>query len=152
MNGRDRPARHDRRQRLALRCVELRPITRRLATDQPVRAVGVEPQHPVTHGLQANPADASRIGPSPAVVDLRHRQEPPSMSGALGRLRQHPQSRPVKIVPKTNCRSHAESPLLHTRSQSSARLGILRESRRQRELVSDGRCRERFCRFCPQLE
>ena len=58
MDGRDRPAGHDLRQGFALCVIELGPGARRLAVDQPVWAVGVEAQHPVAQGLQADACDA----------------------------------------------------------------------------------------------
>jgi hypothetical protein len=51
----------DLRQRLTRLGIELGPLAWRLALDQPVWAVGIEAQHPVANGLQANASDAGRI-------------------------------------------------------------------------------------------
>ena len=79
VDRRDRPALDDRGQGRPLRVVQARRLARRLAVDQAVRAVGIELQHPVAHGLQRHAADPRRLGPGGAVVDLRQRQQPPRL-------------------------------------------------------------------------
>ena len=61
MDGRDGSTAHDLRQGFALRVIELGPGARRLAVDQPVWAAGVEAQHPVAQGLQADAPDAGGL-------------------------------------------------------------------------------------------
>jgi hypothetical protein len=126
VDRRDRPARHDVRQCLALRGIELWPIARSRAADQPGRAAGIEAQHPIAHRLKADPTDASRVCPRPAIVDRRQSHQPANLRSVLRRLRQNPQALPIKVIPKPDRRRHAESSLLATESQTSPRLGIWR--------------------------
>jgi len=62
-------------ERLTLVIVKLGRVSRRLAADQPVRAAGVEAQHPIANNLTADATDLGRLGPAPAVIDHRQRQK-----------------------------------------------------------------------------
>ena len=68
MNRRDRPALDDRRQRRPMLVVQPRRLPRRLAVDQAVRTMRVEPDHPVANDLQASTppifAASVRLAPS----------------------------------------------------------------------------------------
>jgi hypothetical protein len=58
-----------RDQRDAMRLVQTRWVTRRLAIDQTVRTMAIELQHPVPHDLQRHPADLFRLCPARSVID-----------------------------------------------------------------------------------
>ena len=62
MNRRDRPALDERRERRAMRLIEPPLPARRLALDQAVRPLRVEPHHPVANDLKRHPANLRRLG------------------------------------------------------------------------------------------
>ena len=67
VNRRDRPALEDRRQRRAMRLVQPRRLSGRLAVDETVRPLRIEFEHPVANDLQPNAADFAvslRLAPS----------------------------------------------------------------------------------------
>ena len=72
------PLLDQRAQRLALLGVQARTGARRLAVDQPVRAIGVEGHDPVAHRLQPDPADLGR---------LRARDRPRQIADSANRRR-----------------------------------------------------------------
>ena len=63
VDGRDRAALDNTRERPTLVVVQLGSVSRRLAADQPVRAAGVEAQHPITNDLKADATDLGRLRP-----------------------------------------------------------------------------------------
>jgi hypothetical protein len=115
MDRRDRTALDHRRQSLALSGVQLAGMARRLAVCEPLAAIRVEPQHPVSDGLQADPADAGRLRARAAVIDLRQCQKAAPLGSALRRPRQPAQPSGIIVAAKCNPRSHGESPLRHHR-------------------------------------
>src|SRR6266849_5472629 len=110
VNRRDRAALDDLQQRLAVRRGKQRRVARRLAVHQASRTLGVERQNPVPHCLQPNPADLRRLGPRPAVIDRRQRQQAPRLIGIVRPLRQLAQSRGLVIPSNPNRRSHGKPP------------------------------------------
>lgn len=71
------------RQRLTLRVVQLRPVARRLAVDQPVQTAGVEPHHPVPIDLHRHIAEPGGIAARAAVANPGQRQKAPSLDGVF---------------------------------------------------------------------
>src|SRR5260370_16797158 len=55
VNRRDRPALEDRRQRRAMRLVQPRRLSGRLAVDETVRPLRIESAHPAPNPLQPHP-------------------------------------------------------------------------------------------------
>ena len=125
MNGRNGPTGHDLRQGFALGVIELGPGARRLAVDQPVWAVGVEAQHPVAQGLQADAPDAGGLCARGAIIDLGHCQQPSRLPGVLCRLGQAPQRRSLEIRAQRNGRPHGDPSRFAIASQRSSRLASL---------------------------
>jgi hypothetical protein len=73
MHGRDRAAREYRRERGAVRAVQTRRLSGRLAINQPFRPMGVELQHPIANDLKRHPADLCCFRPPRAFVDRPQR-------------------------------------------------------------------------------
>ena len=71
MDGWDWASLHDLPQCLALAIVENTSSARRLAVQQTIGTLGVEPKHPIAHNLQPDTADPGRIGAGAAIIDLR---------------------------------------------------------------------------------
>ncbi len=120
---------------LALRLVEPRCLTRRLAVDKTIRPCRVEPQHPVTHRLSANAANARRVAPRTAVLDRRQCQQSTALIGVLCLTRQRPNRRSVEIASKRNRRSHGKPHPFAIFNQKKADSGISKMSLSQRDLV-----------------
>ena len=144
MNRRDRPALDERRERRAMRLIEPPLPPRRLALDQAVRPLRVEPHHPVANDLKRHPANLRRLGTARAVVNRRKGQKPSGLRPILRSFRRHPQRPCVIISPKTNRRRHGEPPLVRhgrieihlirespPRESASARTGIMDADRSQ---------------------
>jgi hypothetical protein len=110
MHGRDRAALDHTRQCLALGVVELGHTARRLAVDQTVQPVGIEPQYPITDRLQPDPADPRRVGTRATIVNLGKRQQAPHLLRLARLLRRSPQRRPVEITPQANWSRHGKPP------------------------------------------
>ena len=102
VNRRDRAALEDRRQRRAMRLVQPRRLSGRLAVDQAVRPLRVEFEHPVANHLQPDPADFRRLGARGPVVDRRKSQQSARLRTVLRTLRRRPQSACVIVIPKIN--------------------------------------------------
>ena len=51
----------------------------RLAVDQPLRTLRIEPMDPIAQGLSIHPTDPRRITAAHAVAHGRKRQEPPTL-------------------------------------------------------------------------
>ncbi len=88
----DRSTLDNTRERLTLVIVQLGRVSRRLAADQPVRAAGVEAQHPIANDLKADATDLGRLRPPPTVIDHRQRQKPARLTGVLHRPGQRGQA------------------------------------------------------------
>ena len=69
--------------RLPLSIGKDRALPGSLAIKQAVRAAGVEPDHPIAHGLQRHTADFGRLAPTAPILNLRQRQQSPSLVRAL---------------------------------------------------------------------
>lgn len=76
---RDRATLDGRRQRCPLMRIKARATPRGLAIDQAIRSVTVEPQHPVSHRLQANATGARSFAPAATAVNHRQRQKPTNL-------------------------------------------------------------------------
>ena len=61
VHGRDRPLIENALQRSALGVVQPRHGSGRAAGEEPLRPLGIEAQHPVAHGLQADGTDTGRL-------------------------------------------------------------------------------------------
>ena len=113
--GRDRAALEYRGERGAVRAVQTRRLSGRLAINQPFRPMGVELDHPIANDLERHPADLRRLGPARAVVNRRQRQKPPGLRPILRPPRGSPHHPRIKISPKwewdwrTSCARHLES-------------------------------------------
>jgi hypothetical protein len=110
MDRRDWTALDNTDERLALSAVELGRPSRRLAIDETVRPPGIEPQHPIAHRLQTDPADARRLPARAVVVNLGKRQKAPALVRVPCLLRQPPQRQRVKVFPQRNWSSHGKPP------------------------------------------
>src|SRR6202035_5396365 len=122
MHGRDRAALEYRGERGAVRAVQTRRLSGRLAINQPSRPMGVELHHPIANDLERHPADFRRLGPARAVVNRRQRQKPPGLRPILRPPRGSPHHPRIKISPKWN--GHGEPPALATLNQTHADSGI----------------------------
>src|SRR3954462_6415993 len=80
VDRRHRPTLDDVHQGLALAVIQLAGVPGSLAVDQALRAAGVEPQTPAQKGWYPAPADPRRFGSGANVVDLRQRQQPPTLA------------------------------------------------------------------------
>src|SRR3981189_128614 len=80
------------------------------ARPPPRRRLGFEGPPPAPPRLHPAPADLRRLGPSPAIVDRRQRQQAPRLIGILRPLRQLAQSRGVVIPSNPNRTSHGKPP------------------------------------------
>src|SRR6202030_3481708 len=121
-HGRDRAALEYRGERDAVRAVQTRRLSRRLAINQPFRPMGVELHHPITNDLQRHPADLRRLRPARAFVNRRQRQKPPGLRPILRPSCGGPHHPRIKISPKWNW--HGEPPALATLNQTHADSGI----------------------------
>jgi hypothetical protein len=83
MDRRDRPLLNHFGQSLALRRVQLGPVTRRLAVDQSIRPTSIEARHPVPNDLKRHSPDPSRIASRSPIIDLSQRQQAPRLGSIL---------------------------------------------------------------------
>lgn len=90
MDRRDRAIVDRLQQLMSLHRVEPRCLPGRLAVQQPSRTVCVEPQNPITEGLQLNPAGFRSIASRAAIVDHRQCHQPPRLIGIIRLLRRLP--------------------------------------------------------------
>ena len=100
MDRRDRTALDHFDKRPPLGIVEPRPFPRRLAVEQTVGTARIEAHHPVTHNLQAHPADPRGRTAAAADVNLGQCQQTARLIRALRSGRQSPQGCAVKIFPR----------------------------------------------------
>ena len=98
--GRDRAVLHHARQRCAMLPCQPRRLPRRLASDEPGRAMGVELQNPVPDNLKRHAADLRRLPPRRPVVNRRQRQKSTGLAPVLGLLGLAAKLSCVKIVSK----------------------------------------------------
>ena len=122
VNSRDRPTLDDRGERSAMRVVQPRWLSGRLAINQPVRPVRIELDHPVANDLKRHPADLRRLRARRAFVDRRQRQKPTRLRPVLRSLGGRPHHLCVKITPKRN--GHGEPPSFAALNQTRNDSGI----------------------------
>src|SRR5271167_3797053 len=130
MNRRDRAALDDRGERGAVRAVQPRSPSGRLAINQPVWPMRIELEHPVADDLKRHPADLRRLAARGAFVNRRQSQKPPGLRPVLRPLGRSSHHLSVVIAPKRN--GHGEPPLFATLNQNPAASGIPTESSLQR--------------------
>jgi hypothetical protein len=78
---------------LTLLVVEKRTGTRRPAGEEIFGSVAVEANHPVSHDLQHDAADPSRLGPGRSIIDPRQGEKAPGLiriTRALAEARRPP--------------------------------------------------------------
>ena len=155
VHGRDRALGDHLCKRSTMLVAQSRWLPGRLAVDQPLRAVRVEPQHPIPHHLQGHAAHLGRLRPAASVIDHRQRQEPPNLIGILALPGNSVQSRRIIIRPQRDRLPHDEPPLFATQeNQITPASGNQNEitpapgnpsmSRGQRNLVLRDLCAEGF--------
>jgi hypothetical protein len=124
MNSRDRAALDDCDQGGAMAVVQPRLLSRRLAIDQAVRPVSVEPEHPIANDLKRHTANLRRLGARRSVVDRRKSQQSARLRPILRTPRRRPKCPRVIVISKTNRCRHREPPLFATSNQISTDSGI----------------------------
>jgi hypothetical protein len=102
LDGRHRPLLDQGTQRLPLLGVQAWARADGLPVDQPIGAVGVEGQDPVTHGLQPDPAERGCLRARAPRVDRRQRQQTAGLRRIARRSGQAAQSLGVEGRPKRN--------------------------------------------------
>ena len=135
MDRRDRPALDDLGQGPTLRVIELGPVARSLAVEQPRRTPRIEAQHPVADGLKPDIPDPGRVGARASVMNRRKREKPPRLRRIFRPLPELPKRRSGKIIPKPDHNSHGEPSLWFASwIQTFSASGIPRVSQRSRWL------------------
>jgi hypothetical protein len=74
-------------QGLSVLIVEPRRGPWRPASQEPLRSLGVEAQHPIPHDLQRHAANLSRLGARGPIIDRRQSQKAPGLIGITRALR-----------------------------------------------------------------
>jgi hypothetical protein len=90
-----------------------RGLARRLAVQETVWTLSIEPQHPVAQGLQPHATDPGRLGAGGAVVDRSQRQQAAGLRPILALARQRPQAGCVEIRSKSHRTGHGKLPVCH---------------------------------------
>jgi len=108
MNGGDRPALDDYRQRPPMRVIEKRGLPRRLAVDQALGPPGVELDDPITDDLQGHASQRGRLRPRRAIINRRKSQKSPRLWSIFRPLGSGPYRDTIEISPKRN--RHGENP------------------------------------------
>ena len=121
VHRRDRPALDHCCQRRPMRLVQPRRLARRLAVDQPIRAICVEPQHPVPDDLARHAADLRRLGTRGPVIDRREGEQAAHLVGILARARRQAGMRPVIIRAKWD--RHGETSRFASLKSAPPRVG-----------------------------
>ena len=135
MRGRDRASFDNLGQRPLVLGTKYRARARRLAVQQPIRALDIEPQNPVPNRLQTNAANPRRFVPCPTIVNYRQRQQPSNLVRVPAQSRQSSKASPVKIVPKPNRRRHRNPPKAHDVESDYHQIGNPPKSQKPRALV-----------------
>jgi len=133
VHGRDRSALDHRRQRRPVPGVETRRLAGCLAIDQPLRAVRVEPQHPVAHNLQCHAANRRRLRAARSVIDRGQRQQAAHLLGIPALARRPAHACRVKIRPQRDW--HGETPSFASLQADRGRVGESPTSRDHQVLV-----------------
>ena len=114
----------------AMRVVQPRRLARRLAVDQPIRAVRVELDHPIPHDLQRHAADPGGLAAACAMVDRRQRQQSPRLRPVLAPARRSSHLRRREISPERD--RQGKPPAFATLNQNLTASGKPYESLSQR--------------------
>jgi len=132
-----RAALDDLQQGGAMRCVQERCGARRLTVAQPVRPLGVEPDHPVPHDLQRHVAEQRGLRAAAAIIDHCQRKQATRLRRILAAPRKAPKSRSREVRAKGDGIRHGEPPVLTSmnhicaasgnprRESAATRLGII---------------------------
>jgi hypothetical protein len=110
-------------QRRTVLIVQTRRLSWRLAVDQPLRAMRVEPEDPIPYNLQGHAADLGCLCAAASVIDHSQRQQPPNLVSILALTRNSAQRRRVKIGPQRYRSPHGEPPPVASFESDHARVG-----------------------------
>jgi hypothetical protein len=108
VHRRDRAIVDARHQGGPMRVSEPGWLAGRLAVDQPLGPVRVEPHHPVPHDLPRNPTDPGSFGPARTFVDGRQGQQTPGLCAILARASDPANGSGIEVQPEWN--RHGEPP------------------------------------------
>src|SRR6185312_1297859 len=104
-----------------MRLVQARRLTRRLAVDQPVRAIRVELQHPVADDLSRDPANLRGLGTRRPVIDRRERQQSAHLIGVLALARRCTDT--PRVIIRAQWDRHGETPRFASLESDPPRVG-----------------------------
>src|SRR5689334_2944477 len=121
MHRRYRPALDRRYQPPPMNGVQTRRLTRRLAVDQSIRAIGVELQHPVPDDLSRHPANLCGLGTRRPVIDGRQRQQSAHLIGVLALARRYT-DRP-RVIIRAQWDRHGKTPRFASLESDPLRVG-----------------------------
>lgn len=93
-------------QRRTVLIVQTRRLSWRLAVDQPLRAMRVEPEDPIPYNLQGHAADLGCLCAAASVIDHSQHQQPPDLIGILALV--GPGGRKKKQKQKRKNRTYAQ--------------------------------------------
>ena len=99
-------------------------MARRLAINQAIWAMGVEPQHPVADNLETDTADLGGFTSRAAIINRSQSQKPPCLRTIFRALRDCPKANRIKVFPKLDCCRHDEHPMFVKSNQTFADSGI----------------------------
>src|SRR3954454_20613001 len=121
MQRRYRPVLDRRGQRPPMRLVQTRRLTRRLAVDQPVRAIRVELQNPVPNDLPRHPTNLRRLRTRRPVIDRRKRQQSAHLIGVLALARRCTDT--LRVIIRAQWDRHGETPRFASLESNPPRVG-----------------------------
>lgn len=107
-----------------MRCVQERCGARRLAVAQPIRLLGVEPNHPVPHDLQCHVAEQRGFRAAAAIIDHCPRKHATRLRRILAASREAAQSGCIEVRTKSDGVRHGEPPVLAMVNHISPAPGI----------------------------
>src|SRR5271170_4211971 len=87
VNRRDWTALDDRRQRRTVLIVQPPRLSRSLAIEQTLGAMGVEFDHPIANDLKRHAANLRRLRPAGPLINRSQRQKPPRLGPVFALLR-----------------------------------------------------------------
>jgi hypothetical protein len=108
VRGWDRPALDHGGERRPVRVVEPRGLARRFAVDQAIRAVCIEPHHPVADDLARDAANLGGLLAAGAFINGRQGQQAPRLRRILRAFGRNAHGTRIKICSKGN--RHGEPP------------------------------------------
>ena len=97
MNRRDWTGLDHGDERAPLFVIEYRGTPGRLAVDQPIRPLGVEPKNPIANGLEPDPAEPRRLSPRAAIINPHESEKAPRDASRLLQKSEGQKHRPIKI-------------------------------------------------------